>query len=314
MNHASAAPTTLDTTGTPWAMPTESAKHTDEQGITEHWQFASFDTVGDMMAAAMRRLPAVNDTGLMRTIIHHSEDSPEELAAWYGIPGGCPAVMTALNDGYQPGVDLVEALLKTLPATAKPPVSRIRRRAWSDAGDSVDMQRVYGGTLDRAFQRTTRQAGRAPRVVRLVVSLNGSSKTPSVHMAWRGVAALALSKLLTAGGYAVEIVGVICNTDLYPGNAHPALRVEVTLKAAHSPLDISTLSGALTVMGFARHVGFAIKAHGATKCGGHMGVSTWPELAAFQKPGDVTGFQNVTSAATAAAFVAAKLADIEAAR
>jgi len=279
------------------------------------WHSAHFDSLEDMLAAAVGRLPKVNENAdTLESINGDFAIKKKGALAWHGIEGGTAAVMSALSHGYAPGIDMIEALLAKLPASVKPPVSRLRRRAWGDAGDSVDMQRVYAGTIDRAFSRTTRQAGRAPKIIRLVVAINGNHKVLATEQAWRGVAALALTKLLTDAGYAVEIIAAYASVGLNPKYKTPNFMMTTTLKQARSPLDLSTLASSMTIMGFPRHVGFAVKAHIDAKIHSAFGAAVWPETTPYKQDGDVMGFQTCTDAATAATFVNAKLAEIEASK
>jgi hypothetical protein len=275
------------------------------------WALARFDGMTDALAAAMGRLPAHNDTDENREKCHKTEKTARERVEWYGL-ADTSAVVEALANGYAPGVAMVEKMAKQLPADLTPPMGMRRRRKWSDSGDSVDMQRVWGGSVDRAWQRTAPTAVRSTKVVRLMVLTSAAWTVAAEVVAWRGVAALALTKVLTNKGYAVEIAGCMPAAEVYTTGPHPNLQIEVLLKRAEKPLDMVALCGPLTVMGFARHVGFLLKNHGPGRMCPAYGHTAPPESTPFWRDGYVAGFEECTNAATAAKFVRAVLAKLDA--
>jgi hypothetical protein len=300
----------IATTGAPVAMQTE---------VNGEWQVGRFASMAAILELAMAPIPRRNNDadaiyGLANRTMHKKQIARGMTKQdWFGVPSGQgDEVITALIDGYQPGVELVEQLLATMPDDLAPPADARRRRVWGDFGDSVDMQRVYGGQLDRAFQRPRRQATRAPRIVKLMVACNAGWEQLARTVAWRGAAAVALAHKLTAAGYAVEIVGSFTSEMVHPNAPAPHLHLEVMLKQAGAPLDMSTLCGALTVLGFSRYVNFAVRRHSNYKVSTTYGVPTAPEKTPFWRPDYVAGFQECRCAASAAFFVAAKLAKIQA--
>ena len=274
------------------------------------WQHASFSSVAEMVETASAPLPAANADNPAAALL--AAGCHGGGVKWFGLAGGSPAVAKAMRHGHAPGVAAVQAMFDELPDTMRPPVSTMRRRSWRDAGDSVDMQRVYGGQLDRAFQRTTRQPGRAPRVVRLVVLLNANHKANALAVAWRGVAALALAQRLIGAGYGVEIVGAMCSTDSFPASQNKGMFLTVKLKAANAPVDVSTLSGVVTVMGFSRFIGYGCYLHSVDRAAPHMGYQKAPQYHGLIQPGEVAGFEVCESRDTAITFITETLAAIEA--
>jgi hypothetical protein len=271
------------------------------------WQAVAFDSVSEVLRVAGRPLPAVNDNAEVMTTLSKGG------LYWLGLDGGPAEMMAAISHGHAPGVAMVEEMLAEIPANLTPPTDLRRRRVWGDAGCTVDMQRVYGGQLDRAFQRTRRQSSRAPKVVRLVVALNAHSGTDARNFAWRGVAALALAQRLTSAGYGVEIVGTMHGANVYANGSAKNLAVTVTVKPASAPVDLSTLSAVVTLLGFFRHVGLSLFAHGKSKVSPGFGYLVLPENAPVAlKPGDVTGFERSTDRSTTIEFIMAKLAEIQA--
>ena len=297
--------TTLDREGEPAPL-----EFNDTRGS---WALARFDSVAEFLGAAMARLPAVNETPDMLESCHKTEKTQAQRASWYGIPSGETSdVVTALLDGYEPGRALVEELAAQLPADIAPPVAVRRRRRWADSGDSVEMQRVWGGALDRAWQRTAPTQVHAPRVVRLMVSVSANWQTPASEMAWRGVAALALTHILSAKGYAVEINATMPAREAYPNSKIEDLCVEVLLKQAQKPLDMLTLCGALTVPGFFRHVGFLVYAHGRCKLAANFGYAASHEETPFTDADCIGGFDSCKDVASATRMVRAALTKIQA--
>lgn len=272
-----------------------------------NWRRVRFDSLAEACDAALLPVPWVNRA--QAETFARAEAQDGYSLRWLGVDGGAPAVMRALVEGHRPGLAMVEDMLRQLPDALRPPMGRRHRPAWGDTGDAVDMQRVYAGTLDRAFRGMRHAAVRAPRVVRLLVPCNAPSKTHASTMAWRGVAAAAMCQRLTQAGYAVEIVGCFTAENVYPNRPFPNAHIEVDLKSAHAPLDLLTLSGALTVAGFSRYVSFMLRAHCRDDLNPGLGQPVPPQHTPCA--GDaVSGFEACTNATSAAAFINAKLAQV----
>jgi hypothetical protein len=150
------------------------------------------------------------------------------------------------------GMAKMEKALAGLGDEVPPAKSIKRRRGWHDSGDSLDMSRVWGGQLDQAWQRCDRVQMAGTRRVTITYPLIYSAAASADSMFWGGAAALKLSDILTAAGYAVEIVGI-------HGTFNKSRRafMAVTSKPFHAPLDMQALIVPMAFAGYMRTVGFA---------------------------------------------------------
>jgi hypothetical protein len=174
---------------------------------------------------------------------------------WYGLSkdakdGEKPtnATMRLIRNGWKRGVKLMQEVAASVEA---PTPRSIRRRAeWSDQGDEVEMQRVWGGNLDRAWRRTRKLSGVGPRRVRILVDSIAGGGEDSDSMRWRGVAAMRAADLLVDAGYAVQVESVFKG-----GDSPKDFYLDVVVKSYTDPLDMTSLAATTALPAFFRALG-----------------------------------------------------------
>lgn len=171
-----------------------------------------------------------------------------------------------LTEGWQDGASLVAEMAVDL-IDVMPRVIR-RRPRWTDAGDEIEMQRVYNGDLDHAWRRTVRASGRGPQRVQIAVDCIATGGTNAKSMLFRGAAAVALADGLTAAGYSVQIVSAFRGDNA---------RLGVITKSYTAPVDIQSLAATTVHPGFFRILGHAWgERHGLIGMGGYTVHSLTP--------------------------------------
>jgi len=158
---------------------------------------------------------------------------------------GLDTLERLIRDGWSRGVELMTRVAADVEVPA--PVSIRRRARWTDAGDDLEMQRVYAGDLEHAWRRTQRASGNGPARVRLLVDSLAHAKATAHSMRWRGVAALVAADLLTSAGYSVQIESVMHG--LANGYRYAPSCI---VKAYTAPLDLSSLAATTALPAFFR--------------------------------------------------------------
>lgn len=171
---------------------------------------------------------------------------------WTGLPAGYTfdKLLQLLDEGWQEGASRVQSL--DVPV---PPARDIRRRVqWREQGDFVDLQRVWGGRLESAWQSARRQKVPALTVKTLCVDIGANCNVPASVLFWRGAAVLCLSDVLTRAGYNVEIIATQAAKCVYTNGDHFA--ASITVKPATAPLELNSLASVVCCAGFFRGVIF----------------------------------------------------------
>lgn len=138
---------------------------------------------------------------------------------------------------FDAGVERLETLAAKMDLPT--PVSVRRRNQRGPEGDELCMDRMRQGDVDTMWTRCVRQTTVSPARVRIGVMISGSCILDSKKMAWRGVAALALSRVLDEAGYTSEVVA--CSRSklrLAGGALGDDEFVDVVIKSAGAPLDV----------------------------------------------------------------------------
>lgn len=151
------------------------------------------------------------------------------------------------------------------------PKSRKRRRRFADTGDTIDMDRVRNGQLDRAWQRTSRQIKNSPAHVLIAVNIGVSARQDSDELFWRGAAALTLVDHLTGAGYNVRVIlagqGWLTDRDKTP------YLETCTIKSALARVDYGTLVTAVCHPATVRGYMYAARLRGSrTKINQGLGI------------------------------------------
>ena len=153
-----------------------------------------------------------------------------------------------IRDGWHKGVELMAEVEKSLSLPVPKAIRRVQR--WMNAGDDIDMQKVWNGDIDTAWRGTHRDFRSGPQRVRLLIDCIDSGGADEKTMRWRGVAALKLADALTEAGYSVQVESVMSTKDWSKDNHKFICRVVV--KDYTQPADLLTLAATTALPAFFR--------------------------------------------------------------
>lgn len=276
-----------------------------------------FDSVASMVEYSRRPLPQNANDSAQRSWASKSQ-SHSNSANWCGLPAAetCSPISYAeqmLRNGWTAGVTRMEAAMGSL--NEIPVSTSVRRRGcWADAGDSLDMGKVWAGQLETAWRRTTRKASQAPRPVTiwLLAGLSCMESTDAIF--WRGAACATLANRLTQAGYAVGITAYNCEgSRLKYGRKGPKFDFQMVIKPHSAPLDIATLAATValpaTIRGaFYNALVIAGQEDKHQIGGGIFAIENNP--CHDVQPGDFAGLDKVTTHDAALAWVNACIAQL----
>lgn len=163
-------------------------------------------------------------------------------------------VMTSVRTAWPEGLAILDRMLEDLRHAALPtPKSRKRKMRWSsESGDELDLDRLRAG---QDYWRTTRREMQTgPSTMTVLVDVGANCNVAAEDILWRGAAAVALTQILEAAGYRVELWSVIRSRELFNSDTTDGV-VGCCLKRTEDPLDVSTLINAVSGW-FFRTVGF----------------------------------------------------------
>jgi hypothetical protein len=207
---------------------------------------ANYDSVSSFVHAARNDL--VNPSQRERRDNWLTRDRGD----WYGAD--CHTgndVIAKLRDGWPEGRAKCEAMLSKIDTSNLVPISRKRRLVKTDMGDHLDIQKVYMGELDTAWQVAKRQSTRGPQHISILANMVCSGAEDSEVLFWRGVAAIALADKLEEAGYNVRLVVGFGGPT---GQSDEPTSCRITVKDYGMPLDVSTVSSVI-MPGFFRAIG-----------------------------------------------------------
>ena len=194
---------------------------------------------------------AVNQRESERNTSGHSVRGARISAEeWWGVSGNYPAVKNLVSTGWHDGVEKAN---KALNALAVPRIKTVRRRkVRSDFGDHIDMQAVYGGSLDKAWESTRREAGvmQQGNTVTIAVNLSAAWNVTADRMFWKGAVVTILCDELQKSGRNIRIVGYSPQSGVYRNGGSKC--VLITLKNYQDPLNINVLATTTALSGFFR--------------------------------------------------------------
>lgn len=128
---------------------------------------------------------------------------------WWGVPGA-DELATAIETGWTEGAEKIEKSIGKLDEVflqAPAQKQMRRRRARSDQGDSIDMQRVYAGQLDQAWSRMIPAERDGKKLfVDVVVNVASHCGRNQSEFFWRGALAIQIADALEARGVRVRIL------------------------------------------------------------------------------------------------------------
>jgi hypothetical protein len=172
----------------------------------EYHQF--HDSFEEMFAFCTQRL-AVN-AGSARSI----KDSFKNSKSWFGGAESGEAMLDLISNGWPAYADQVRRTSMQLNATMELSTVeammidvRRRKRRRGDQGDTLDMQRVWNGELDKAWERPVRTPRRAPsqRYATVFIDIGALGSRNAYDGIWRAACAMRVCDLLTTAGLSTEI-------------------------------------------------------------------------------------------------------------
>lgn len=209
-----------------------------------------YPSVAAAKAAAMGNYQLPENGKLAAATLRRDTDNSR---TWYGMAGGAKAVLASLIDGNADAESKVrqfhEAVKQSLPRA----VGVNRHIVRGSMGDELDIHAVNRGIVDRAWSSRQRKLRKGSSILRLCIDICANSGTDAADLAWRGLAGLALSEIMTKAGYSVEIVAALAVGRHASGQTMTACTV---IKPRTSSADIGLLAATVGNAGFFRTIGF----------------------------------------------------------
>lgn len=262
-----------------------------------------FDSVGDALEYS-------------RTPSEANRDSWQEFETrkmgkeWYGTEGEQAKVRELINIGWTEGAAKLEKQSGAIQADNPPkPVNIRRRRSWADQGDSLDIARVYAGSSE-AWQRCIKTPANTNRYIEVLVDLCISYGTQESVIFWRGAAALVLSDLMQAAGYAVKITAGVNVSKLFEGSRKKSVDT-FTVKDYQQPLDIVSLSSVVCLAGFFRLVWFQLATTHKDRVTSGLGHVEKLESGIKLEPHQIGDLSSVNDARSAKVWIQAAIDKIQ---
>lgn len=177
---------------------------------------------------------------------------------WYGMQGGADAVMSAMLRGFPEGETKVEKLMRSLDGKLPRAVGIGRKLVRGAQGDELDIHAVNRGDISRAWSSRQRQIKKGKTALKIVADIGGNRSSSADSLQWRGIAAIALSEIMTKAGYGTELVAAWAVRGHWDNSrSRPVAGIECVVKARGVSADRGLLAATLALTGFFRTVGFA---------------------------------------------------------
>ncbi len=228
---------------------------------------------------SLTELRAVEPNRKLNRFLSSSRRQPTR--EWWGLGiHTISDINRALDRGWSKGAQHMVKTTEGLELNLR--VSRPRRtRTRARIGDSLDMQRVWQGDLERAWSATEMSEQMLPlKHICLAIELNGTANFSGIDFMWRGAAALALADLIAESGRMVKIMMYGVTAGAYKDGTAHAYTVKV--KDYTEPLDIERLAAAACMAGTYRHAVWKVReAHPTKKVSatyGHSRYGQWNGL------------------------------------
>lgn len=190
-----------------------------------------------------------------------------------------------LRSGWPEGVKKAEELGGSLQVPRLRNIRRLKKR--SDFGDHVDMQMIYSGQLDIAWQKSQREnsPNKTGNAITLLVNIDENCSVSAEEMFWSGAVAIRLIDMLIQTGRNIRILAFQKGRRTYENNyGQESIYV---VKEYTEQLDIGKLMVILGLAGFFRKYGFVsilsapYKVNYGLGCADHSGI---PHLLADREP------------------------------
>ena len=149
-----------------------------------------------------------------------------------------------LYQGWPEGEEILKAMIEDLKGEDLPePEDRVRRVNFDENdGDEIDFDRLRAG--QEFWRKSKRESNRGPQTLTIFTDMSAPCGEKSEDLLWRGAAAIALTYLLEAHGYRVEL-WVTGGSDVLERNKH-AISTAIKLKGTSDPLDANSLVAAVS--------------------------------------------------------------------
>ena len=218
----------------------------------EECQFSIYSSMQDLIDTPV---PDCNLDMYENTVLEHTSGDK-----WYGLGAqklSGAKVMGIISKGWQDGRLRAEREFRKHIKLPEMP-SIVRRRRWSSTGDTIDMQRVYTGNLDQAWQITKRDTrGGMSTHVMLTVDIGGSCNRSPDEFFWRGTLAALLADALIISGRSVKIVLGQSGINWTDQSGQPKyMETNLVLKEFHQPMTLESIITATSLCGWFRTYGF----------------------------------------------------------
>jgi len=165
-------------------------------------------------------------------------------------------VMAQARSEWPEGIDILERYVEDLSSADLDEIkSHIRKVTFNEwEGDEVDYDRLRSG---QDFWRvSSREETTGPTTVTVITDLATAGGVAPEKVLWRGAAAIALTEILEAKGYSVELWAVN-GSHIFLGN-EKRLGLACCLKRCSDPLDRSTLINTVSAW-FYRTINFTVR-------------------------------------------------------
>lgn len=171
-----------------------------------------------------------------------------------------------------------------------------KRRRFGESGDELDIQKVYSGSLDKAWQYSRREhaASFGVNIVKILCDISALCDVSAEKMFWRGAVASILADKLEDAGYRAEIVAFSHTSGTYTDNS--GCYIEVMVKQPDEYLDLDRVICATALSGFMRYYIFKSKLSDSKKADGGLGRPKNEPYKASENDIAITNIWDVNSA------------------
>lgn len=225
----------------------------------------------------------------------HLRDAGYGGDSWYGTSGGAKAVLEKTQNGWPElrtaMIDKVKGMELEIPVFPSMTHTRRRKRQWGEHGDTLDINRVWNGQLDRAWQRPVRveRLSQNMRRISLAFDVTANAGVTNESALWRGALCMLLVDSLARAGRTFEIYVIDSTIGAFPSGPR-RLWTSWLVKSSSMPIVPDRLAAMVSV-GYMRTVGFAAENMGpwtvSSGLGGALNAGLPHSLRDRQKAGEV---------------------------
>lgn len=170
---------------------------------------------------------------------------------WWGVPS-VKDIIAMKDEGWHEGVAIIFDLLERLEV---PQVASIRRkRIRGDFGDHLDLQAVFRGELDKAWETTTRELKYhvGLTTTSIFVDISAAYLVQAHEMFWRGAVTVVLADALEKSGRPVRVIAFDTVHRPYQ-NTWMDRTTSLMLKDYSDPLHLEKMAMVTGLAGFWRY-------------------------------------------------------------